>query len=205
LPFLGLAFWLAITTPRPDILIEPEAKTVAVRTADGRLSILNARQGRISAETWLAADGDTRKSRDVLDRGFRCDATGCVAHLVDGTIVAVGAKPDAFADDCERAGVVISPFDVPVLCKAPAIDRKTMETTGAISLRRVGTGWKIETVRSPYADRPWYGRPKPADPEALTHFRKRIITAKSEAEEPLASAGDIPVPEAPDEPEDDDQ
>jgi competence protein ComEC len=194
-PFLAVALFFAVHAPKPDVLIDPEAKTVAVRAADGRLTILNARQGRISAETWLAADGDTRKSRDVLDKGFRCDGLGCIARLPDGTVVAVATRPEAFADDCREAGVVISAFDIPAACKAPGIDRKMLSTTGAISLRRENNEWKIETVRKPYADRPWYGRAKPADPEVLDRFRKAELVKKTD-EAPLAPAGDIPVPEA---------
>lgn len=195
LPLLALALVFAVKTPKPDVLIDMEAHTVAVRAGDGRLSILNARQARISAETWLAADGDTRKSRDILDQAFRCDGIGCTAKLPDGTLVAVALRPEAFADDCKQAGVVVSAFDIPAACKAPGIDRKMLATTGAISLRRVDHEWKIETVRSSYADRPWYGRAKPADPEALARFRKAEAVQKTDAQSPLAPAGDIPVPE----------
>jgi competence protein ComEC len=196
-PLLALALFFAVNAPRPDILIDPEARTVAVRGADGKLSILNARQARISAETWLAADGDTRKSREVLDQAFRCDAEGCVARLADGTTVAVLSRPDAFADDCERASLVISSFDIPRACKAAGVDRKMMNTTGAVSLRRTGGEWKIETVRSPYAGRPWYGRSKPADADALSRFQQKAAAPKHDAEMPLAPAGEIPVPDAP--------
>src|SRR5690606_2008139 len=63
-PVLGAALVLALTAPRPDMLIDQEARAIAVRDADGRLSILNARRSRIAAENWLAADGDSRKARD---------------------------------------------------------------------------------------------------------------------------------------------
>ncbi len=202
-PLFALALFFALNSPKPDVLIDPEARTVAVRGPDGKLAILNARQGRIAAETWLAADGDTRKSNDKLDQGFRCDGAGCVARLADGTIVAVGARPEAFADDCAAAGLVVSNFDIPSRCKVPGIDRKMMETTGAISLRRADGEWKIETVRSPYADRPWYGRAKAADPDVLARFRKTAAANNRSAEMPLASAGDIPVPEPPENAEDD--
>jgi competence protein ComEC len=202
-PLFALALFLAWNTPRPDVLIDPEARTVAVRGPDGKLAILNARQGRIAAETWLAANGDTRKSNDKLDQGFRCDGAGCVARFADGTIVAVGTRPEAFADDCAGAGLVVSSFDIPPRCKAPGIDRKMMETTGAISLRRVSGEWEVMTVRSPHANRPWYGRAKSADPDVLARFRKAAAANNTSAEMPLAPAGDILVPEAPENAEDD--
>ncbi len=201
-PLFAGALFIALTTPRPDVLIDPGARTVAVRGADGKLSILNARQSRISAETWLAADGDTRSSRDVADSAFICDELGCVAHLKDGALIAVASRPEALADDCGKAAIVISATDIPASCLTPGIDRKTMTTTGAVSLRRVNSEWKIETVRSPYAERPWYGRAQPADPDVLTRFREKAAETGQGAEMPLAQAGDIPVPEAEDEPDD---
>ena len=203
-PLFAAALYLALHTPKPDIFIDAEAHTVAVRGADDKLTILDARQGRISAETWLAADGDTRKSRDVLDSGFRCDSAGCIARLYDGSIVAVATRPEAFADDCESAGIVVSSFDVPRLCKSPGIDRSMMETTGAVSLRRTNGEWEVKTVRSPNSDRPWYGRAKPADPDVFSRFKK-TAAKNSGAEMPLAPAGDIPVPDAPEGAENSDQ
>lgn len=196
-PLLGLAFFFAVTTPRPDVLIDQEARTIAVRAPDGRLSILNARRGWISAENWLAADGDTRKSRDVLDGGFQCDHDGCVARLSDGTLIAASQRPEAFADDCRIAGIVVSRIDVPGQCAAPGVDLRMLATTGALSLRHVDGKWLVRTVRSPTADRPWYGRAKPADPVVLARFEQKLAASKSDVESPLAEAGDIPVPEPP--------
>jgi competence protein ComEC len=198
-PLFAAAFLIAVTTPRPDILIDPGARTVAVRGADGKLSILNAKQARISAETWLAADGDTRSSRDLTDRGFTCDELGCIAHLKDGTTIAVVSRPEAFADDCGNAAIVISATDIPASCRIPGIDRKMMLTTGAVSLRHAGGEWKMETVRSPYADRPWYGRAQTADPDALARFSAKSAETGHDAKMPLAPPGTIPVPEQEDE------
>jgi competence protein ComEC len=202
-PLLAAALLVAVTTPRPDILIDSAARAVAVRGADGKLSILNAKQARISAETWLAADGDTRHAHGVTADAFACDDLGCVAHLQDGAAIAVAARPAALADDCGKAALVVSATDIPASCRAAGIDRKVMATTGAVSLRHVKGEWKIETVRSPHADRPWYGRAHPADPDALARFRAKAAEAVQDARIPLAPAGDIPVPEPDDETSDD--
>jgi competence protein ComEC len=171
-PLFGLAFFLAVTTPRPDVLIDGEAETIGVRGSDGRLTILGARQNRISTDSWLAGDGDTRKSRDGVAGGFRCDAAGCTARLADGTIIAVARRPDAFADDCDRAALVISQFEVPRGCAAASVDRRALATSGALSLRRVGGEWTVASARSPIADRPWYGRTAAPDPTALDRLRR---------------------------------
>jgi competence protein ComEC len=195
---LALGFILAITTPKPEVLVDSEVEAVAVRGNDGRLTVLGARQNRISAESWLAADGDTRKSRDALEGGFRCDSAGCTARLPDGTLIAVARRPGAFADDCRDAALVVSKFDVPPACAAAAIDRRMLTTTGALALRRVRGEWAVQPVRSPTADRPWYGRTVAPDPAALARLQnRRSVTAGFDP--PLTQPGDMPVPEAPDE------
>ncbi len=193
-PLFALGFVLAITTPRPDVLIDSEAEAVAVRGSDGRLTVLAARQNRISADSWLAADGDTRKSRDALEGGFRCDPAGCAAKLADGTTIAVARRPDAFADDCREAALVVSPLDVPAACAAAAVDRRALASTGALALRRVKGAWVAEPVRSPTADRPWYGRARAPDPAALARLYHRP-SAPSGGEPSLAPSGEIAPPD----------
>jgi len=192
-PLFALGFVLAVTTPRPDVLIDSEAEAVAVRGSDGRLTVLAARQNRISADSWLAADGDTRKSRDPLEGGFRCDAAGCAAKLADGTTIAVARRPEAFADDCREAALVVSPLDVPAACAAAAVDRRALASTGALALRRVKGEWVAEPVRSPFADRPWYGRARAPDPAALARLYRRPNAPAGT--EPLARPDEIPVPD----------
>jgi competence protein ComEC len=201
LPFLALALFLAVTATRPDVHVDADGEAVAVRGADGRLTIYGAKRDRISAESWLAADGESR-GRTNVEAGFKCDDKGCVTKLFDGTIVAVALRAEAFADDCREAGLVISQRDVPAACAAPAVDRRTLNTTGAIGLRRVDGRWIAETARSPFADRPWYGRPLPPDANALTRLeRKAASKPMSDGERPLATPGDVPVPELPDDKE----
>jgi competence protein ComEC len=195
IPILLLALFLAVTATRPDIYIDAEGEAVAVRGADGRLAIYGAKRDRISAQSWLAADGEGRVRADV-EAGFKCDDNGCVAKLADGTNVAVALRTEAFTDDCRDAGLVVSQRDIPAACAAAAIDRRTLSTTGAIGLRRVEGKWIAETARSPRADRPWYGRAQPADANALARLeRKPPIKPVSDGEGPLAVPGDVPVPE----------
>jgi competence protein ComEC len=192
-PLFVLAYILAVTTPKPDVLIDAEAETVALRASDGRLTILGARQNRISADSWLAADGDTRKSHDAVDGGFRCDAVGCTARLADGTLIAVARRPEAFADDCRDAALVVSKFDVPRACAAASVERRMLATTGALALRHTHGGWKVEAARSPTADRPWYGRARPPDPAALARLQERsraLVTQAAPADDESMPAAD---------------
>jgi len=40
--------------------------------------------------------------------GVSCDEAGCVTQLADGALVALTLRPDALADDCERAALVVT-------------------------------------------------------------------------------------------------
>jgi competence protein ComEC len=167
LPLLVAGFFLAMTAPRPDVLVDAEGAIAAVRMGDGRLSILDARRARFAAESWLAADGDRRKASEELAQAFICDARGCMGRLADGTKIAVARRQEAFADDCRDAALVITSLEAPAACGAPMIDGRTLATTGAIALYRANGRWIAEPARAPEAERAWYGRSGRADPSAL--------------------------------------
>jgi competence protein ComEC len=169
-PLAGVALVLAVSAPRPDVLVEGEGRVVAVRGGDGRLSILDARRSRIAAENWLAADGDGRKVTAELAAGFACDRSRCAARLGDGSAVVVVRAPDAWAAACSEAALVVSRLDPVGPCAAAVVDRRLLATTGAISLRRIEGKWIAEAARSPIADRPWFGRRAPPDAAALLRF-----------------------------------
>ncbi len=187
--------------PRPDVLVDAAADVVAVRL-DGRLSILDARRDRLSAESWLAADRDGRKAKDDLGKAFVCDKQGCVARLGDGTIVAIPREPLALADDCRDAALIVTRLAVPAACAAAVIDRHVLATTGAVALRRVEGKWLAQPARSPLADRPWYGRRAPPDATALARLEgRRPVPPKTDADAPIARPGEVPMPDVPDEDE----
>jgi competence protein ComEC len=203
LPFLALAALLFVSAPRPDVLVSADGSAVAVRGDDGKLRILNARGSRLEASSWLAADADGRVINNQLAAGFACDEAGCITRMADGMIIAAPKRPEAFADDCKEAALIVTTLNAPAFCKPPVIDRRTLATTGAMALRRVDGRWVAETGRSPYADRPWYGRAAPPDASALS----RLSGAMKQASAPPPDTQDDLSDEAPtpDLPEMDDQ
>ena len=105
---------------------------------------------------WLAADADPRTTADpTLADGVRCDAIGCTARLVGGSIVALALAPDAFEEDCRRAALVVSSRNAPANCAAAVVDRTVRTRAGAMMLRRVGDGWETIVARPAGTDRPW--------------------------------------------------
>jgi competence protein ComEC len=157
LPLAGLA-------PRADVIVSPDGTAAAVRADDGRLRILGA--DAFAAETWLRADGDPRAVDDASVRaGVACDRIGCVAELKGGGTVALVLRPDAFAEDCRLATVVVSRFTAPRGCAARAVvvDEAPLDAGGAHALYRDGDGFRIEAA-FPAARRPFM-LPAPAAPQ----------------------------------------
>ena len=109
------------------MLVSATGEVVAVRGADGRLSVLKSGgNDALSVGDWLNSDGDARSAKDQgLAQGFACDPDGCVGHLADGAVVAVPRGPAAFADDCARAALIVT-IRPPPGCAAMVIDRKAL-------------------------------------------------------------------------------
>jgi competence protein ComEC len=151
-----IASVMAIRTPLPDVRISTDGQALAVRGADGRLSVHRTGRDAFAVKEWLAADGDARLPDDkTLGQGFRCDPSGCIANLAGGKLVSQVMIPDAFEEDCQRASVVVTSRELPTECKALVIDRKVSRGTGAIALRRSGEGFEITAARPAGLDRPW--------------------------------------------------
>ena len=105
---------------------------------------------------WLAADGDTRDVKDAtLNDGVACDAIGCIGTLKDGRLVSMALTAEAFAEDCARAAVVVSPRQAPGDCAALLIDRRAWRANGAIALRAAGENFEMTVARPPASERPW--------------------------------------------------
>ncbi len=93
-----------------------------------------------TVEQWLAADGDARDPQQAVDAGA-CDRIGCVGILSDGRSVALVLDEAAFAEDCLRADVIITPLYAPPGCAAAlVIDRDRLRQTGALLLTPAGPG-----------------------------------------------------------------
>jgi competence protein ComEC len=155
----------AVMTPRPDVLIAGDGQAAAMRGSDGRLSVLYSGRDTFAIKEWLAADGDARMPKDPsLQRDARCDEAGCIGRLGDGRLVSMALTPEAFAEDCTRAAVVMSAREAPGDCAALLIDRKIWRTNGAMALRWTGASFEQTAARPPGYERPWTHTPQvPAD------------------------------------------
>jgi competence protein ComEC len=159
---LMAALW-AGRVAQPDILISADGRNVGVRGQDGRLHLMHAaratREGGRDAfliRGWLAADADPRSATDTsLTAGVSCDDHGCVVQSASGAFIAQALKPEALADDCERAALIVTARPVPDGCAASVIDFGRLRRQGAMALRRGREGFVVDAVRAGGVDRPW--------------------------------------------------
>jgi competence protein ComEC len=185
---IALAALLAARTPQPDVLVSADGQALAVRGADGRLSILRQGGDAFTVRAWLAADGDARLPTDpALRGGFACDTAGCVARLADGRTVAYALAPDAFEEDCGRSALVVTAREAPPACAATVVDRRLSRSAGALSFRGDGERWIMEAGRPSNYDRPWArarAMPATAHTGPITRPQPRDATPRMEDLEP---------------------
>jgi competence protein ComEC len=144
---LGAA--LAWFAPRPDMLVASDGVTIGVRGPDELLHFLRKPKDKFVARDWLRRDGDARDIGEAVGLpGLRCDGLGCVVK--GKVLIAASLRPEAFAEDCIRAQVVVSAASAE--CKGPAvvIDGKAAA---------MGEGWRINLSSRPTAEsvRDWRG------------------------------------------------
>jgi competence protein ComEC len=160
---MALGALLAWFHPRPDMLVAPDAATIAIRGDDGLLHFVRKPLDKYAARDWLRRDGDGRDIADAVGLpGLQCDGLGCVvtrkiliAASLRPLIIAAGLRPEALAEDCLRAKVVVSAAQA-ARCKGPAvvIDQRAAEQ---------GEGWRVTlsptptavSVRALRGERPW--------------------------------------------------
>jgi competence protein ComEC len=164
---IALAVVWALAVPQPDILISGDGHNIGVRGRDGRLHLMRTAKDTFLVKEWLAADADARLPGDTsLGDGVSCDEAGCVAQLPDGAFAALVLRPEALADDCERAAVIVTARQASPDCKSLVIGQERLQKQAAISLRRSRGGFVIDAVRPNGLNRPWSpAAGEPIEPE----------------------------------------
>jgi competence protein ComEC len=177
-----IGLWLALNPDRADLYVDRDGAGAAIRGEDGRLVVLGSPSAFVTTQ-WLKADGDPRIPGDPsLREGRRCDALGCVMDFAPGHHAAFVTDARAFAEDCRRAQIVISPLPAPSSCEAMrVIDRTTLSRHGAVSAHladrlrpggaqiRDGHDQRNEGARSPMHDIAEGAGTSPGDP--LKHLK----------------------------------
>jgi competence protein ComEC len=146
----------ALTVSQPDVLISGDGRNIAVRGGDGRLHLMRSAKDAFLLKEWLAADADARAADDSsLANGVSCDEAGCVAQMKDGRYATLALRPEALADDCERAALIVTSRQAPADCAALVIDRDQLQKRGTLVLRQGRGGFALDAVKPKGIDRPW--------------------------------------------------
>jgi competence protein ComEC len=146
----------ALAVPQPDILISGDGHNVGVRGRDGRLHLMKTGKDGFLIKEWLAGDADPRQAGDSsLADGVSCDDEGCVTPLADGRFVALTLRPDALADDCRHAVLLVTAKQPPPACGATVIDLERLRRQGAMTLRQAKDGFMVDAVKPRGVNRPW--------------------------------------------------
>jgi competence protein ComEC len=160
IPFAAIGLVGAAAMPSFDLAVAPNGEAIALRGPDGKLAILGSRPSLFAAEQWLRADADGRDAGSAIAREA-CDKIGCVGRLRDGRTVALVLDRHAFAEDCVRADLVVTPLFAPTGCAARiVIDRDRLKQTGALTIAFRQEGAIVRAARSADEDRPWSRAPK---------------------------------------------
>jgi len=153
---IGCGVMWAAVAKEPDILIARDASSVAVRAKDGHLRIMHTAKNAFVWREWLGADADPRSVTDPsLAQGVSCDEAGCVVEGREGDLVALAKQPEALADDCARAKVLITLYPAPADCAARVFHRDGLRSRGGVTLSRTAQGYSITASETEGVDRPW--------------------------------------------------
>lgn len=160
---LGLALpWF---TAHPVLLVDGEAKLVALRTVQG-LAFSSARAAAFTADAWLQRVAQPR--RITMPRagsggrdGIACDALGCIGG-VGAVKIAIIRDAQALPEDCTSADIVVAL--VPVRRRCPSarlvVDRFDLWRNGAHALYLEAGTIRLDSVGRDRGIRPW--APDPA-------------------------------------------
>lgn len=171
---IALATVWALTTPQPDMLVAADGNAVAVRGKDGRLRLMRTGKDAFLSREWLAADADGRKPNDAsLTEGVSCDDSGCVVQAADGATIALTLKPEAFADDCAGAAVIVTLRQPPADCAALVLDQEMLRRRGTLALRKTADGYTITANRPRGINRPWSPANREDDADASAAISNR--------------------------------
>jgi competence protein ComEC len=167
-PVIAIGFIaIPLLSGRPDILVAPDGAALAVRDPDGVLRVSGGRSGSYTLEQFFDKEPDPAPEGPTLREGVACDGLACLLQGAGGGLISHVRDPAAFAEDCERAAVIVTPLVAPSDCEAAlVIDRQRLSRFGSHAVTiGVGSGvpsFSVVTERSAFP-RPWQaGGERPA-------------------------------------------
>lgn len=167
---LGVA--IAVAAEPPDLVVDNDARSVAVRGDNGSLVLLRGRSTDYAGTVWLSRDADPRahpapdtSPAKVRPVDMKCDALGCTYHLRDGRLLALSDTAASLVEDCRRADIVIARVPLRRPCTVPSvvIDRFALWRFGAHEIWLSPSRIKVRHTQQARGsrfwspDKPWRG------------------------------------------------
>jgi len=166
LPFLVLGLCGPTFARQPDIIVDGEARMVAVLHKRAVYLTSSSRAARFELENWQKRAGQTEKPHAWLRSAARpqgrarCDADGCTVALGE-RLVAISLDEGTLADDCRKSWMLIATIPVRGDCRPPwgIVDRFDLWRYGTHTITFTENGPEIRTVNGERGRRPWVIRP----------------------------------------------
>ena len=157
---IAAAFLVGTLTSAPDVLIDRDAKNVAVRDTEGRLALLSGRRARFAGTEWLERDGDEREIKDSARVGresvWTCENRICAATVKGVSVGYMERGADARTACAKDFAVLIAARDIAPCATGLTLSAADTARDGAMALRVAADGTvTIDTVRNHIGDRPW--------------------------------------------------
>ena len=155
---MGAALLLWAHSPRPALLIAPEAEVVGVMH-EGLRHLSRARAGSFTAESWLRADGDGISQAGAQARSGH-DARATVVHLRGSGFDVVhlaGKRALARLPEVCLTGRIVVVTEQPPASSGPCtlITPRDLRQTGARAYEMRGAQLRLRTVTEASGMRPW--------------------------------------------------
>ena len=172
---IAVGIVLAVMAPRADILISGYDGIIAVRGADGLMSLSSVRREKFIRQEWMEREG-LESVRTWPESGaqpedfLNCDTKACRYRWQDQAVSFVFA-PDIFFEECAEAKIMIAPVvalpkDLSNCRKKILImDRWDLKRSGAVAVYFNQNDVIIRTVADERGQRPWTGFSFSKNPE----------------------------------------
>lgn len=156
---VALAFAMPLFAARPDVLIAGDGANVAVRDAEGRLTVVSGRRARFAASEWLERDGDARPLRDSARAGrdgvWRCADGLCAAEVAGRRVGYMERRGDEAIACAGRFDVLVAARRMRPCTEGFVVTPAETARQGAMTLLFTEGGAEMRSVRDAIGERPW--------------------------------------------------
>jgi competence protein ComEC len=174
LPLLAASLTLHLVSPRPELLISPDARQLGVVGPDDTLFLARGRGDSFLARAWAEATG-ARAIFPLADHpGARCGPASCLVRLGNAPSFTVfvlktedPVPPESLSAACRVADLAVGPALDPRLCQPrwQRIDRRETARLGSIAIHTRSGRMTASAASS--GDHPWSPAALPGEQKSL--------------------------------------